>query len=128
MRYMIIMAATAATLAATTEAALADQCTTMMATTTTMCGSFVYNAIPNNKFTITFGPGSSFSGVGASSETRGLTWTGNYACAGNNFYTTQYSVSDGEQNYWIARFPNTIVGSGSSGVYASGKLKAGACH
>jgi hypothetical protein len=107
--------------------ARADQCTTMMTTTTTMCLSGVYSAIPNNKFTTTFGPGNAFSGIGVSKTDRGLTFQGTYACQGNNFYTTSYTASDGEQNYWLARFPNTIMGSGSQGIYFTGKLKGGAC-
>ncbi len=116
----------AALMALASLPALADQCTTMQTTTTTMCVSAAYSAHANNKFTVVFGPGASFSGSGVGS-TKGFTFQGSYTCQGNNFYTTTYTVNDGEQNYLIAQFPNTITGSGSQGIYFSGKLKAGAC-
>lgn len=105
----------------------ADQCATMMTKTTTMCLSSIYSRTPANKYTIVFGPGNSLSGTGASANDQGITLQGTYTCQGNNFYTTTYAVSDGEQNTWIARFPNTVAGSGSLGIYFTGKLKSGAC-
>ncbi len=121
------LSAAAALFLAASPMALADQCTAMTGKTTTMCLSATYNTIPNNRYTVTYGPANAFSGVGASKSTQGVTFQGTYTCQGNDFYTTQYAVSDGEQNYWIARFPNTVAGSGSDGFYFTGKLKTGAC-
>lgn len=112
------------------SSAQADQCQAIMKkkTPTTMCGTFTYDNYPSNQFTITFGPGDLFTLTGVG-PTAGINGTGTFECQGNNYYTTSYSVNEGQQVVWLARFPSSLFLYTTAGYSSlgSGKLTAGAC-
>jgi hypothetical protein len=89
-----------------------DKCSALQGDNVTqMCGSFVYNVAPRGKFTINFGPGTTFRVQGVpGTNTDGISGYGTFQCRGNNFYTTQYTTNAGTAPLWYARLPGPANG------------------
>ncbi len=109
----------------------ADQCASMMTTTTVMCESATYSTGAKNKYTLTFGPGDAFSAAGASKNNKGDTATGTYTCFGNNYFSLAYTDGFGDHPTATGKFPSTVFGNnnnGPTGNYVfSARLTSGAC-
>jgi hypothetical protein len=97
--------------AAAPVGARADRCSVLQGNgVTQMCGSFVFNHGPKQKFTINYGPGTAFHVVGVpGTNTANLSGYGTFQCRGNNFYTTQYTVNNGTAPFWYAHLPGPAV-------------------
>ncbi len=109
----------------------ADKCTVLQGNSVTqMCGSFAYSDQGANKFTINFGPGTTFGVVGVpGTGTAGITGYGTFQCRGDNFYTTQYTANNGTAPMWYARLPGPAAGydTETPAIFVV-TLKADACQ
>jgi len=112
MRTLVLATLIAATSAGPFSDARADNCSVLQGNNVTqMCGSFAYSHAPKGKFTIDFGPGTSFGIAGVpGTNTAGISGYGTFQCRGNNFYTSQYTTNAGTAPVWYAHMPGPTNG------------------